>query len=184
MNNEKNWVSDVLAFWFSELDQKQWFIKSDATDDLIRKRFTGLHKHLADMPVNRLLDTAEMALASIIVLDQFRRNMFRNTAAAFASDTQALALAKQAVELGCDQKFNNQQRIFFYLPFEHSEELADQERCVALVSALGNDEYTRYAQAHRDIIFKFGRFPHRNTALGRPSTAEEKSFLTQPGSSF
>ena len=114
--------------------------------------------------------------------------MFRGTAQAFASDALALQIARDAIAQGHDEALGDALavtgRLFMYLPFEHSEDLADQDLAVALISKLGDDEFTRYAIAHRDIIVKFGRFPHRNKVLGRPSTAEETAFLTQPGSSF
>ena len=178
---EKNWVEDVLDFWFCELQPKQWFVKSEETDQLIRNRFRLLHERLANTAVDLLLDDRATALAAIIVLDQFPRNMFRDTPAAFASDPKALELAKQAVRLGFDLELKGERRIFIYLPYEHSEDLADQDQALALISAIGNTEYTRYAQAHREIICQFGRFPHRNAILNRPSTPQEEAFLA-PGS--
>jgi uncharacterized protein (DUF924 family) len=123
-------------------------------------------------------------LAAVIVLDQFSRNMFRGSPKAFAADPVARDIARGAVERSYDQGFDVHGRAFFYLPFEHSEHLPDQEKSVALFTPLGNESYTQYAIAHRDIIARFGRFPHRNTVLSRASTAEELEFLTQPGSSF
>ncbi len=178
---DENWVQDILEFWFSELNPKQWFTKSEETDSLIGKRFKILYVMLANTAVDQLLDDGRMALASVIVLDQFPRNMFRDTPAAFASDTQALELAKRAVSLGFDDGMADDQRVFLYLPFEHSENLADQDQAVALITAIGNDDYTRYAEAHRDIIRQFGRFPHRNAILNRPLTPKEEVFLA-PGS--
>jgi uncharacterized protein (DUF924 family) len=125
-----------------------------------------------------------LALATLIVLDQFSRNMFRGSAKAFAADGSALALPRAAVDAGLDRQLDTEARLFIYLPFEHSEDLRDQTRSVELIAALDNPEWDRYAIAHRDIIERFGRFPHRNEALGRASTDEETAFLEQPGSSF
>lgn len=178
------WVDEVLHFWFEELDQQAWFRKSDGTDALIRSRFLSVYEAVAELPAESALTSARRALATIIVLDQFPRNLFRGTPRAFATDRKAGEVARGAVGCGFDRNFDVHGRAFMYLPFEHSEDLADQERAVELFTPLGNAEYTRYAVAHRDIIARFGRFPHRNAILGRPSTPEELLFLEQPGSSF
>lgn len=181
---EEPWVEEVLKFWFEELGREAWFQKSDATDELIRSRFLKLHERIAGESAEAALTSPRRALATIILLDQFPRNMFRGTARAFATDNKALEVARGAVERGLDKVLDKDGRAFMYLPFEHSEDLGDQERAVELFTPLGDDEYTRYAIAHRDIIARFGRFPHRNAILGRPSTPEEEEFLKQPGSSF
>lgn len=181
---EEPWVEEVLKFWFEELGREAWFQKSDATDELIRSRFLELHERIAGESAEAALTSPRRALATIILLDQFPRNMFRGTARAFATDNKALEVARGAVERGLDKVLDKDGRAFMYLPFEHSEDLGDQERAVELFTPLGDDEYTRYAIAHRDIIARFGRFPHRNAILGRPSTPEEEEFLKQPGSSF
>lgn len=181
---DPSWVQDVLSFWFRELEQEAWFRKSDVTDALVRDRFLPVYEMLAGAPVGEALSSPQRALASVIVLDQFSRNMFRGSPKSFAADPVARDIALGAVERGYDQVFDVNGRAFFYLPFEHSEDLADQDRSVALFTPLGDESYTQYAIAHRDIIARFGRFPHRNTVLGRASTAEELEFLTQPGSSF
>lgn len=181
---EEPWVDEVLRFWFEELDHEAWFRKSDVTDELIRSRFLRLHEEIASQPAEAALTSPRRALATIILLDQFPRNMFRGTPRAFATDGKALDVARGAVERGFDQAFDKDGRAFMYLPFEHSEDLADQERAVELITPLGDAEYTHYAVAHRDIIARFGRFPHRNAVLGRTSTPEEEEFLKQPGSSF
>jgi uncharacterized protein (DUF924 family) len=181
---EPGWVGDVLRFWFEELGRKAWFVKDTAIDAQIRERFLPLIVELATLPVEDTVTSADRALAAVIVLDQFPRNAFRGTARAFATDAQALAVATQAITRGLDRELPAERRVFLYMPFEHSEALADQERCVTLISALGDEEYTRYAQAHRDVIARFGRFPHRNAVLGRTPTLEELTFLKQPGSSF
>ena len=178
-------VADVLDFWFCELSAQAWFKKDVTVDEQIRTRFLGDYELLADgAAVEALLSTPETALASLITLDQFPRNMFRNTARMFEADAKALRLAHEVHAKGLDQKIEPARRLFFYLPFEHSEALADQELSVALFDQLGDPLYLRYAKDHRDIIARFGRFPHRNALLQRPSTAEELAFLAQPGSSF
>ena len=181
---QANWPADVLSFWFEELQPADWFTKSDQTDALITQRFRQLHDLLRATSNDDLLASPERALAAVIVLDQFPRNMFRNAPESFASDEQALALAKRAVELKLDAALEPEKRIFLYLPFEHSEALADQDSAVALITALRDESYTRYAHAHRDVIVEFGRFPHRNEVLGRPSTAAEEAFLAKPDSRF
>ena len=131
-----------------------------------------------------MVDSARGCLALIVLLDQFSRNMFRGTARAFAADAKALSVACAALDRGFDQEAPAVLRSFFYLPFEHSEVLADQERSVALFEALGDADGLDYAIRHHDIIARFGRFPHRNELLGRENTPEESTFLTQPGSRF
>jgi uncharacterized protein (DUF924 family) len=126
----------------------------------------------------------QRALATVIVLDQFPRNIFRGNARAFATDALALAVAKAAIVRGLDGKLPREQRVFLYLPFEHSENAADQLRCVELMAALGDEEYARFALLHKAVIDRFGRFPHRNAVLGRASTPEEEAFLKESSSSF
>jgi uncharacterized protein (DUF924 family) len=181
---DPDWVAHVLQFWFNDVQTAQWFKRDDALDEQIRARFLSLHAQVAQLPDTALLADATTALAGIIVLDQFSRNMFRGTPAAFASDAKALAIAQAALARDHVAGFSKDERMFVYLPFEHCENRDAQARCVELMSGLGDPELTRYAQAHRDIIERFGRFPHRNAILGRPSTAEETTFLRQPGSSF
>jgi len=171
---------DVLDFWFAR--PADWFRKSDAFDIEIRNRFFQLHEQMA-AGMKDWLQTADRCLARIIVLDQFPRNMFRGTPRAFATDHLALEAARHALAKKFDSGYSREERIFAYLPFEHSESLADQERACELMQPLGDEQY-RYAIAHRDIIARFGRFPHRNAILGRASTPEEVAFLATPGSSF
>jgi uncharacterized protein (DUF924 family) len=178
------WVANVLQFWFRELKREQWFKREAAMDDRIRARFLSVHERVAGMPDAALLSDAHSVLAAVIVLDQFSRNMFRGTPRAFASDTKALALAEAALAKGLAASMSKDELLFLFLPFEHSETREAQTRCVELMSSLADAELTRYAQAHCDIIQRFGRFPHRNEILGRTSTAEEVEFLKQPGSSF
>lgn len=178
------WVTDVLIFWFEELEPGQWFVQDLAVDALISQRFADLPDQVAVAESGSLLRDARTALAAILVLDQFPRNLFRNTKRSFAYDRSALHLAERAVELGYDKELSIDERLFLYLPFEHSESIPDQERSVELITALNNSEYTRFAIAHRDIIIRFGRFPHRNRILNRPTTDAEEQFLLLPGSSF
>jgi uncharacterized protein (DUF924 family) len=182
---DREWADSVLRFWFEELGPSGWFKKSEATDAEITASFEQLHRDIIDAPVDALLADRNTALAAVIVLDQFARNMFRGKPGSFASDATALDLARRTIDLGYDGRdLPEDWRVFFYLPFEHSEELADQHRAVELISDLGIDEYTRYAIAHRDVIERFGRFPHRNAILGRKSTLEEEAYLAEPGSGF
>jgi uncharacterized protein (DUF924 family) len=165
---------EILAYWFGELGFEDWFTRNDETDKAIRRRFEPTWRAWREnIPAAALLD-AQAALAAVIVFDQFPRNMFRGTADAFATDALALALARNALACGFEAEVEENQRSFFYMPYMHSENIADQERCVALFS--GTDSL-KYAVEHRDIIARFGRFPHRNQALGRPSTEAELEFL-------
>ena len=182
---EPPWVEEVLDFWFGELAPRQWFAKDAALDERIRARFGALHERLLATQAREVeLEGARATQAAVIVLDQFSRNLHRGDARAFASDRQARKLADDAIDQGFDQAMTPAQRLFLYLPFEHSESLADQHRAVALVEALGVPEWTRYSIAHRDLIERFGRFPHRNAVLGRASTPEELDALAQPGNAF
>jgi uncharacterized protein (DUF924 family) len=170
---------DVLAFWRAAGPDK-WFNKDAAFDDEIRARFLTTY----ESAVRRALawnDWAEGALALLIVLDQFPRNMFRGSARAFAADPLAREVATRAIARGFDHDVAVAERSFFYLPFEHSETLADQERCVALNRASGDADALKWAELHADIIRRFGRFPHRNAVLGRATTAEEQAFLDGGG---
>lgn len=178
------WVRDVLTFWFEEAKPEQWFRKDEAFDAAITARFRALHATVQTRPLDDFLDDPETAIAAIVVFDQMSRNMFRGSAQAFACDARALALADAAIARGYEAALSKHQRTFLYLPFEHAEDLAAQERCVTLMQTLGDAELVKYAEAHRVIIARFGRFPHRNQALGRASTPEEVAFLKEPGSSF
>jgi uncharacterized protein (DUF924 family) len=178
------WVGEVLDFWFRELPREAWFRKDSDVDRTIHDRFLALYDKLAVCTADDLSASADKALAAVIVLDQFPRNMFRDTANAFATDGLALAIAKQAIARGLDQELLRERRIFLYLPFEHSELIADQLRCIELTEKLGDAEYGRYARLHHDVVARFGRFPHRNALLGRVSTPEEEAFLKEPGSRF
>jgi uncharacterized protein (DUF924 family) len=155
-----------------------------AFDAAIRERFLPLHEALVSRRDNELVPDARTALAAVIVLDQMSRNMFRGTARAFAADPQALRLAQAAVARGFDTGLPKDRRQFLYLPFEHCEDQKTQARCVELTASLGDPELAKWAEAHKAVIDRFGRFPHRNAVLERPSTPEEAEFLKQPGSSF
>lgn len=177
-------IDQVHSFWFEESSEKQWFGKDPEFDRQIRERFGALVEAASQGKLEDWLDTPRGALAYILLLDQFTRNIHRGSGKAFAADAKARAAAIKALVDGYDQKIPDREKTFLYLPFEHSEELEDQERCVALFEAIGNDQLTDYAVRHRDIIARFGRFPHRNDVLGRESTDAEQEFLKQPGSSF
>jgi uncharacterized protein (DUF924 family) len=172
--------ADVLAFWRAAGADK-WFKRDSAFDAEITARFAGTQRAAAAGALSAWADTAEGALALVIVLDQFPRNMFRGDARAFATDDVARAVAESAIARGFDQRVPAGERQFFYLPFEHSEVMADQERCIALMRATGDPDLVKWAQLHADIIRRFGRFPHRNTALGRATTREEQAFLDGGG---
>lgn len=173
-------AADVLAFWRSAGPDK-WFKKDLAFDAEIASRFSALWRDAAAGALADWEAAPETALSLVLVLDQFPRNMFRSNADAFATDPLARDVAERAVARGFDQKVPASERLFFYLPFEHSESLADQERATALIGTLGDPELTRWAELHADIIRRFGRFPHRNSALGRASTHEEQAFLDAGG---
>jgi uncharacterized protein (DUF924 family) len=182
--SESSWVGDVLWFWFKELVSEDWFRENDKVDHSIRQRFLRLHETLVAEGGVAGDANARTSLAAIIVLDQFSRNMFRGLPRAFATDVIALELARSAIARGFDHELTNDERLFLYLPFEHSENVDDQARSEELVSKLNDEKLTRYAAAHRDIINRFGRFPHRNALLERVSTPEEVEFLKHPGSGF
>lgn len=170
-------AQDVLDFWFSPDMEPHWFAKSDAIDARIRDQFAATYEAAHRRELDHWAETPDGALALIVVLDQFPRNIFRSTGRAFESNDIALDHARAAVDAGFDQNLDTRQRAFLYLPFEHSEDLPDQTRSVELFEALGDPGYLDYAVQHRDIIQKFGRFPHRNAALDRQNTPDEDEFL-------
>jgi len=177
---------DILDFWFEQSGPKTWFTKSDAFDADIRGRFESLTLDLAadasSDKTHKWEAQPDSALALVIALDQFPRNMYRGTKAMFAYDDLSLAAAKRAVEVGHDYKCPQEQRQFFYMPYMHSESLADQTRCVELVEArLSSESTLHHAKMHRRTIERFGRFPHRNEILGRASLPEEIAFLKEGG---
>ena len=173
---DATWVDEVHRFWFGELSDADWFKSDDNLDARIRDRFLPLLERLREQSGGASA-TPRAMLASVIVLDQFSRNVFRGNPRAYAADPIACRVAKAAIEQGFDAAMTAPERMFLYLPFQHSEDAEDQLLSVNLCKALGNDEWTDYAVAHKAIIDRFGRFPHRNAILGRPSTPEEIEFL-------
>ena len=171
---------DILAFW-REAGPEKWYSKDAAFDAAIRDRFLSTYEAAAAGQRAYWEATADGALALVVVLDQFPRNMFRDEARTFAADPAARAVADRALLRGFDRTVAPALRTFFYLPFEHSENLADQERCVALNRAAEDADGVKWAELHADIIRRFGRFPHRNKALGRATTPEEQAFLDAGG---
>ena len=172
----------LLSFWRAAGPQR-WFRPDPAFDAELRDRFLRLHEAAVAGQLAHWSAQADGALALVLLFDQFPRNAFRGTARMYATDSQARAAADAAIGAGFDHEVDPSLRSFFYLPFMHSEDLADLQRCVQLNEALGG-ESVRYARHHRDIVARFGRFPHRNKILGRESTPEELAFLDEPGSSF
>jgi uncharacterized protein (DUF924 family) len=170
----------VLSFW-RKAGPKRWFKSDPKFDHEIQDKFLVTHQAAELGKLAGWEEEAESALALVIVLDQFPRNMFRATARAFATDALALAAAKRAIERGFDRKIKSPEKTFLYLPFEHSENLADQETCLKLFEATKDQELIRWAKLHHDTIQRFGRFPHRNEILGRVSTPEEIAFLDDGG---
>jgi uncharacterized protein (DUF924 family) len=173
-------AQDVTAFWRAAGPEK-WFHKDAGFDREITMRFLAAHEAAAAGELADFEATPEGALALLLLLDQFPRNMFRGSARAFASDPLARAVAERAITHGFDTAAASAERIFFYLPFMHSEHLADQERSLALVRRLGDAENEKYAEIHADIVRRFGRFPHRNAVLGRATTPPEQAFLDAGG---
>lgn len=174
-------VDEVLAFWFGELTPKDWFWGGEAVDTKIRDRFKDLHEALREEGVPEgWRATARGTIAAVIALDQFARNLYRGDARAFAADASALALAKEALDRGLDRDMTKNERLFLYVPFEHSEDPADQVRSVELFTTLGDEGSLGFAVRHKAVIDRFGRFPQRNEALGRASTPEEIEFLNGP----
>lgn len=180
MSDEVVSAEEVVAFWRGA-GRDRWFEANAEFDANIRDRFFATHEAAAAGRLAHWLNTPEGALALLLLLDQFPRNMFRGTPRAFATDAEARKAAQIALDRGFDRQVVPELRGFFYLPFMHSEELADQEHCLALYRASGNVEGIKYAEVHLDAIRRFGRFPHRNAVLGRPSTPEEIAYLESGG---
>lgn len=168
---------DILAFWFSEHARPHWFARSEAFDAEIRRRFAPLYEHARHGGLTDWVHAPRSLLALVIVLDQFSRNMFRDSPLAFGSDALALELAELGIAKGFDVLLSPEERHFLYLPLMHAESLPTQEQSVTLYEQLGRDEALDYARQHRDIIARFGRFPHRNAVLERETTPEEAEFL-------
>ncbi|WP_110669829.1 DUF924 family protein [Salinicola halophilus] len=176
--------ADVLAFWFEELAPKQWFKKDPALDRTIAERFGDTLAAAGRGECQAWRIGAEGRVAEILVLDQFSRNVYRDTPAAFAQDPLALSLAKALIDRGGDARLPTPRRVFAYMPFMHSETLADHDRALELFAQPGMEKELRYEQRHREILERFGRYPHRNAIIDRESTPAEVEFLRQPGSSF
>jgi uncharacterized protein (DUF924 family) len=178
---------EVLKFWFKR-DRKAWFEKNEAFDEELRQRFLALYELGVAGKLARWKQAPASCLALVVLLDQFPRNMFRGSARAFSADSLARDAARIILDNGWDKVMSPDERLFTYLPLEHSESLDDQERCLALMKEISvfpeTTEMPRWAEAHLVIIRRFGRFPHRNAALGRASTPEEAEFLKLPGSTF
>ena len=174
----------VLVFWFAPGMEERWFEPDPSFDAEIKRRFGDLVERAAAGEFGHSAASAPGSLALCLLLDQFPRNIWRGTPRAFSCNAMARAVARAALAAGHDRDLTPAQRHFLFLPFEHSENLADQERCVALMHDLGDAEMLDYAQRHRDVVARFGRFPHRNAILGRQSSPAEIEFLQQPGSSF
>jgi uncharacterized protein (DUF924 family) len=187
--------AEVLDFWFGREGEpgygefrEEWFRKDEAFDREVTDRFGDLYERAAAGELDAWQAEAEGCLALVIVLDQFPRNMFRGDARTYATDDKALATAKQAVERALDRELPGFQKMFLYMPFMHAESVEDQRRSVELFEGLaaeaGGPDVREFAAGHRNIVERFGRFPHRNAILGRKTTPEEAEFLTQPGSSY
>ena len=173
----------VIGFWL-EAGPAKWFAHDEAFDAAIREQIESLHHAAARGELSAWMEGWEGSLALLLLLDQFPRNLFRGSAHAWATDPLAKHLADRALEAGHDALAPAELRVFYYLPFEHSEDLADQDRCLALCRALdtaSGSTFANWASLHRDIVARFGRFPHRNAALGRVTTAEEQAFLDSGG---
>lgn len=176
--------SEVLKFWFEEIDPSQWWKKDDAFDKAIIKRFADIHAMASRCELFCWRTDARGRLAEIIVLDQFSRNMFRGSPLSFAQDPLALALAQEAISIRADKALSPAERSFLYMPFMHSESLKMHEVAMDLLRNNGIQSSLDFEIRHKQIIERFGRYPHRNNILGRESTAEEIEFLKQPGSGF
>lgn len=173
-------AEDVISFW-RDAGQERWFKPDPAFDREVRERFLARHEQAAAGEIAEWERSAQGALALLLLVDQFPRNMFRGTPRAFATDAVARGIARRAIDAGFDRQVGADMRSFFYLPFMHSEELSDQQLCLKLYRDYGNAEGIKFAEIHLDAIRRFGRFPHRNEILGRPSRPEEIVYLEDDG---
>ena len=173
---QSDWAEQVTRYWFEELPPQARFRNDTRVDDAIRERFAALHDEIARIRPEQLT-TPRDCLAAVIVLDQFPRNMFRDSPRSFATDALALSISQHAIAAGLDRQLDRQQRWFLYMPFQHSEDRGVQARSIELFTQLGDRENLGYARRHQEIIDRFGRFPHRNEVLGRVSTPEEAQFI-------
>jgi uncharacterized protein (DUF924 family) len=174
----------IIDFWFKEIDSKYWFKKDVDFDQQLKRRFLKVYQAATQSELYQWRQSPLGCLAEVIVLDQFSRNFFRDSGKAFAFDSLALALSQNAIEKKFDQQIPINQRSFLYMPFMHSESLIIHDEAVKLFSTNGLENNLKFEHKHRDIIVKFGRYPHRNQVLGRQSTQPEIEFLQTPGSSF
>ncbi|GAB3685460.1 DUF924 family protein [Salinisphaera aquimarina] len=174
----------VIRFWFDELSPRDWFRKSERLDQRIVDGFGVTLSEAAAGGLHHWRETPTGRLAEILVLDQFSRNIHRDSPRAFENDPAALARTREAIDAGADRALTRQQRAFLYMPFMHSESLADHQTALALYDALGMQNHLDAERKHYTIIERFGRYPHRNAVLGRENTGEEAAFLAEPGSSF
>ena len=172
--------ADIVAFW-RDAGYERWFSRDEAFDLQCREGFESAHMAAARRELDGWMEGAEGALALVLLLDQLPRNMYRGTAHAFATDPLARRFAEAAIAGGLDRQVQDALRLFFYLPFEHSERLEDQDRCMALTEGWGDAEAVKWARIHHEIIARFGRFPHRNAMLGRETTSDERAFLDAGG---
>ena len=177
-------VKTVLSFWFDEIEQSQWWKKDIVFDQLIKERFGQLHQQAVNCELYEWRKTAKGRLAEVIVLDQFSRNIFRDSSLAFANDSLALALSQEAISAKADLELSALENSFLYMPYMHSESLAIHNVALNLYKKNGIEANYNFEVKHREIIEKYGRYPHRNRVLGRVSTSEEIEFLKTPGSSF
>jgi uncharacterized protein (DUF924 family) len=176
--------NEVIHFWFFEIKPEQWWRKDEAFDALIRERFLSVHRQAMQGELYAWRDHPQGALAEVIVLDQFSRNMFRNQPESFASDPLALCLAQNSIKMGFDNALNKEEKAFLYMPFMHSESLKIHQIAVNLFEQADLRDNLSYEMLHKKIIDRFGRYPHRNIVLGRTSTPDEIEFLKEENSSF
>lgn len=184
MSDPMTTPDDVLRFWFEELDEEDWFNSSPELDAECARRFAATHLAQSRRLDPRWQADPQSRLAAVLLFDQLPRNIYRGSPLAFATDGLARREARLALDVAADQAVGRTERAFFYLPFEHAETVEDQALSVRLFAALGDAKLLDYAERHAVIVRRFGRFPHRNAILGRETTAEERVFLLEPGSSF
>jgi uncharacterized protein (DUF924 family) len=175
---------EILKFWFEEIEESKWWVKDAAFDQLIIEKYSEIHRSAARCELYEWRRCPEGRLAEVIVLDQFSRNMFRDSPLAFTNDSLALALSQEAIAIGADESLDSTRRSFFYLPLMHSESSKIHEVALELYKKGGNKVSIEFELKHKSIIDRFGRYPHRNIVLGRESTEEEIAFLMQPGAGF
>ncbi|PHS20464.1 MAG: hypothetical protein COA86_00500 [Kangiella sp.] len=176
--------NEIIQFWFKDIERKQWWVKNDDFDQLLINKYKAIHVQANKGELYQWRENPKGRLAEIIILDQFSRNMYRDTEKAFTSDALALILAQEAIAVGADESFNETEKSFLYMPFMHSESLLIHEVGLKLFQAGTSDSSINFEIRHKNIIEKFGRYPHRNQILGRVSTKEELDFLEKLGSSF